>query len=212
MCFDFFKRKSTKNRKAERKMNKFEVRYGNEIDRSILEQVYALDVMCYEKELQGELENLIKRYECNRDTFICVMDGERLAGYINFFPIGEKLHEDLFDDDHREIRDDDIEPEEMAQYTKDGVNNIFIISVVVHPDYRDGETVKLIGRKFAKFIADKQADGYNIGDITGTAVSGGGRKFLSRMGFEPRRELEEGYVLYVCDGENLEELIEDGRE
>ena len=140
------------------------------------------------------------------------MDGDKLAGYINFFPVSEKLHEELFDDDHHEIRDDDIEPEEMAQYTTEGVNNLFIISVVVHPEYRDGETVKLISGNFAKFIADKQKNGFVIGDISGTAVSGGGRKFLSRMGFEPRKKLDDGYELYVCDGENLEELIEDGRD
>ena len=207
MCFNLLRKK-----RVNRKMPEFTVKYGPEIDFDILRQVYALDVMVYEEELQGEFENLRKRYEFNKDTFICVMNGERLAGYINFFPVSEELHEELFDPEHLEIRDDDIEPEEMAQYSTDKVNNLFIISVAVHPDYRDGETVKLISDNFVKFIADKQQKGCVIGDISGAAVSGGGRKFLSRLRFEPRKKLDDGYELYVCDGENLEELIRDGRD
>ncbi|MCR4792840.1 MAG: hypothetical protein K5871_08815 [Lachnospiraceae bacterium] len=40
---------------------------------------------------KGELVNLNNRYQKNKDTFICLMDGDTIAGYINFFPVCDKL-------------------------------------------------------------------------------------------------------------------------
>lgn len=194
------------------KHDKYRVIYGTEMTEQELRKVFDIDLLVYAGELQGIYENMRARFLYNRDTFICVMDGKKMAGYLNVFPVGEALHEELLAPDKTRIRDDDITPAEMAQYSPEKENNLFVISVAVHPEYRGGEVTKLLGRSFAAFIAKKDGEGYRIGDISGAAVSDGGRRFLSRSHFVPTKSLDEGYELYVCSGDNLKELICDGKQ
>ncbi len=184
--------------------------YGTDMTEEHLKMVYEIDKLVYTEELQGEYKNLKARFNGNRDTFICVMVGEELVGYINFFPVGEALREELLDPEHTRIRDDDITPEELASYSKEDDNHIFIISVAVHPNWRGGDVTKLLGKSFARYIAQKHRSGYEISGMSGAVVSGGGRRFLSYMHFVPYKPLEDGYELYVCGGKNIEELIRHG--
>ena len=85
---------------------------GEMFEEDFLENVMAADRVVYESEYQGVLENMVARYRKNRRTFVCVMDGDHLAGYINFFPMTEALYQDIVFDS-QQIRDDDITPEEV---------------------------------------------------------------------------------------------------
>ncbi len=170
-----------------------------------LDGVFALEKIVYDSSLWGKRENLQKRYERNRDSFILVFDGERVVGYINFFPVSKKIDDDHLNYQSSKMWDDDISPEDITDW--EDSNNIFIISVVTHPDYRDGEAVKLISRNFAEFVCKKEAEGKKINSISGAAVSEDGVKFLSRLRAEFYKELDHNYQYYRTDRLNITELI-----
>ncbi|MBE6656244.1 MAG: hypothetical protein E7609_05195 [Ruminococcaceae bacterium] len=175
-----------------------------------IEDVFAIDKDTYSPELCGKIENLYKRYDVCPDSFILVYDGDTLAGYLNVFPISDGLYRQLNAPDFFGMRDDDIEPEEMDAWRKDKPNELFIISVAIIPRYRKGEAIKLIGNGFLDFLRKKDAEGYKIGSIAGSAISAGGEKFLQRFGGKFIKKLEDGYKYYLADGESVGGVIENG--
>ena len=200
----------------------FTVRYGTDAPEGFIKEVYALDKAVYSPSLCGVIENLEKRYNRCKDSFILVYNGDELAAYINLFPVGEKLKQELDDPDKYLLRDDDIDPEEMLDWEENKEHHLFIISAVVRESYRDGEAIKLLGNTLLEFLRRKHEAGYLIGSLSGSAVSEGGANFLKRFraGFvkyvfeneEDKRskenlphEMKDRY--YRCDGENLEELL-----
>ena len=178
--------------------------------RGFIEDVFAIDKSVYSPELCGKIENLYKRYDFCPDSFILVYDGDILAGYLNVFPISDALYAQLNAPDFFGMRDDDIEPSEMDTWRKDKLNHLFIISVAIIPEYRKGETIKLLGNSFLAFLREKDKEGYKLGSIAGSAVSTGGANFLKRMHGSFVKELEDGYKYYLVDTEHARRLIEDG--
>ena len=178
--------------------------------RGFIEDVFAIDKAVYSAELCGKIENLYTRYEFCPDSFILVYDGDVLAGYLNVFPISDALYGQLNAPDFFGMRDDDILPSEMDTWRKDKLNHLFIISVAIIPEYRKGETIKLLGNTFLAFLREKDNAGYKLGSIAGSAVSTGGASFLKRMHGEFVKELEDGYKYYMVDTDHARRLIADG--
>lgn len=180
---------------------------GEEFDESFLPNVMDVDRACYEEEYVGELANMVARYRKNPRTFVCVMDQDQLAGYINFFPVTPGLWEEIVEEGMR-IRDDDITPEELADYSDTEKNYLFIISVAVRPEYRnDRAVVSMLTDGFIDYLNRLQAEKFEIGGIAGTAVSEDGQKFLSSRMFSLYREIEDGNKVYLCEGMYLDKLL-----
>lgn len=102
---------------------------GEEFDVSFLPRIMEVDRACYADEYVGSLDRMEARYRQNPRTFVCVMDPkqDRVAGYINFFPVKPGLWEEIVETGMK-IRDDDIMPEELADYSASEPNHLFIIS------------------------------------------------------------------------------------
>lgn len=175
-----------------------------------LEQVFSIDKLVYSEELCGVIENMHKRYWRCRDTYLLVYDGDRVVGYICFLPIGETLLTQLNDPDDRTMRDDDITPEEMEPWSLAHLNHLFILSVAILPEYRDGQAVRLLSDGLLAFLRDKEAAGYAIGSISGSAVSDGGANFIRRLHGTFVKELDEGYRYFRADRNQVKELLANG--
>lgn len=181
---------------------------GEELGVEFLPKVMDVDRACYVDEYVGELSQMVRRYERNQKTFVCVMEGGELAGYINFFPVKPKLWDEIVETG-MEIRDDDIMPEEIADYSKTEENNLFIISVAIDPKYRkDRAVVKKLTEGFIAYLNHLEEEGYKIGAISATAVSEDGQKFLSSRMFRVYREIHDGNKVYLCEGDSLQKLLE----
>ena len=185
----------------------YQILTGEQMGRDFLPRVMEIDRICYEQEYVGELSKMEARYDRNPRSFVCVMDGEKPAGYINFFPVGEALWEEIVETGMK-IRDDDIRPDEMADYSREKENHLFIISVAVLPEYRkDKEVIVTLSNGFVAYLNQLEAEGFHIGGLAGTAVSEGGKKFLRSRMFRLYREIEDGNQVYLCDGPYLKKLL-----
>lgn len=181
---------------------------GLDFQASFLEKVMELDRLVYSPKYAGELANMVARYEKNPDTFFCIMDkdADRLAGYINFFPCMPSLYQDIVSDCPT-IRDDDITPEEIALYQTEE-NHLFVISIVIHPDYRKTkDAIVALTDGWIAYLNAIQDRGYPITDITATAVSSDGKKCLRNLLFHQLRTLTDGNVVYSCEDKFLEKLL-----
>lgn len=185
----------------------YKILKGEDMGREFLPTIMEIDRICYEQEYVGELSKMEARYDRNPRSFVCVMDGENTAGYINFFPVGETLWDEIVETGMK-IRDDDILPEEMADYSRQKENHLFIISVAVLPEYRkDKQVIITLTRGFIDYLNSLESEGFAISGLAGTAVSEGGQKFLRSRMFRLYREIEDGNKVYLCDGPYLRKLL-----
>lgn len=186
----------------------FKTLTGLDFNTDFLSRVMDLDKLVYSAEYAGELKNMVARYQANRDSFVCIMDEaqDQLAGYINFFPCTKALYEDILYHT-KVIRDDDIRPEEIASYNQEE-NHLFIISIVVHPDYRSTkEAIIALSDAWIKHLNKQMVQGYPITDISAIAVSKDGKKALRNYLFTVERELSDGNTVYLCKDRFLEKLL-----
>jgi hypothetical protein len=160
--------------------------------------------------LCGELRNLVIRYERCPDSFLLIYDGDALAGYLCFFPVGDSLYAQLNDLSDTTMRDDDITPEEMEPWRKDALNHVFILSVAILPAYRGGQAIRLLGDGLLSFLREKEAAGYSIGSVAGSAVSAGGENFLKRLHGVFIKTLDDGYRYHIADRDAIKELLDNG--
>lgn len=190
----------------------YKILTGEQFNEDFLEKVMEIDSECYAGEYVGELANMQTRYRKNQKSFVCVMDQEKLVGYINFFPVIDELWDDIVKTGMY-IRDDDIKPEEVADFCKGEAHNLYILSVAIREEYRNKRenekpVVKILTDAFIAYLNELQNDGYIINAIAGTAVSDGGKKFLRNCMFSERRRLNDGNIVYVCEEEYLEKFLE----
>lgn len=184
----------------------FKILTGTDFDEDFLPRVMDLDRDVYEEKYAGELQNMVDRYRANRDSFVCIFDEaqDRLAGYINFFPCTPQLCESLRTT--TVIRDDDIAANEIAQYVK-GKNHLFVISIAMAREYRNGEAIVALSDAWIAHLNGLVEQGYEIEDITAMAVSSDGRNALRNYMFTVDRKLDDGNIVYVCEGKGLQKLL-----
>lgn len=183
------------------------VRCGEQIGRDYLEKVLELDAIVYEPQYVGELANMQERYDVNPESFVCIIneEDESLVGYINFFPCKDELYRSIrYESDV--IRDDDICGAEIEAYRPEE-NHLFILSVAIHPDYRNSDVVILLTESWIDYLNRIQESGSPVTDILATAVSEDGMKFLRNRMFVQERQLEDGNIVYVCEEAYLDKLL-----
>lgn len=189
----------------------YKILTGENLNEDFLEKIMEVDRECYSGEYVGELANMQARYRANKKSFVCVMDGDRVAGYINFFPVVDELWKDIVETGMY-IRDDDIAAEEVKDFCKGEGHNLYILSVAIREKYRNKgnngkPVVKILTDAFIAYLNELQKEGYLINAIAGTAVSSGGKKFLRNCMFSERRRLNDNNIVYICEDEYLEKLL-----
>lgn len=191
------------------------IKTGLTAPEGFINDVFEIDKITYSPELCGKIENLSKRYERCRESFLLLYDEDKLAGYINFFPVGEKLHSEMINREDLRMRDDDISPEEIEDWNCQNGNNLFILSVALRPEYRkskiyNGEAIILLSNSFLEFLREKNTAGYKITSISGYAISLGGVKFLKRMNASLLKDTVEKYHFFFANTENVSDFLENG--
>jgi len=188
----------------------FEAKTGLTAPADCIEAAYALDRILYSPALCGEIQNMKARFEYCRDSFVFLYNGTELVGYINAFPVCEALHKEMTDKSDLRMRDDDITPDEMMEWTKGASHSLLVLSVVIKPEYQKTEAIVTLSEAFLAFLRDKEQGGYHIEALFGYAVSLSGVKFMKRLRTSFLKRTNEEYSLFYGDEESVGELLEDG--
>lgn len=172
--------------------------HSKNFNKTRLLEVLSLDDTVYDKKYTGTYESVSKRYKSNEEMFIFALDeADKLCGYICFFPISESLKEKI--ENGEKMFDDNIESTDVLQYDKGKVNNIFIISVAVFPQYiGKGIGFNLVKEMF-DFFNSLSNMGYAIGKIYASATSKYGEKLLSKYNFEIMKQYEDNNYLMAYE-------------
>lgn len=180
---------------------KLSIKRSKNIKTDFIKDVMCLDSLAYNEDMQGTYDSISNRFKKNKESYILAYDNKKLIGYICFFPISDELYSEMLISDT--IKDDDISPDDIVSYKEGKKHNIFIISIVIDPSYRDKEAIKLITNEFIKFIKEKNENDYIIDKVLGTTVSDDGFKFATKLNFKIYKTYEKNYKLVMTDNVKL---------
>lgn len=185
----------------------FEVVYSSELNdqelRKIVEDVLELDSQVYSSEFQGTFSSVMNRVLANRDCLIMVRVQDKVVGYICFFPICDELYNEIMSSDN--FYDNDIVGNQIIDYGID--TNLFIISLVISKEYRNGEVIKILNNNFKEWIRKKMISGIEFQHFIAYSISRDGMKWLQQFGFDSIKKITETEVLYIMNKSKIEELL-----
>ncbi len=172
------------------------------IKKDFINEVLKLDALVYDADMQGSYKSVNNRFKKNKDSYLLIMDGTKIVGYICFFPISKALEAKMLEGE--EMQDDNILPDDILEYTEGTSHDLYIISAVIHPDYRDREAIKLLTSEFVNFINEKIKTNFHINKVYATAVSSDGEKILKYLNFKEQKTYQGGYKLYASEKVRLD--------
>jgi len=147
-------------------MNKITIDYkrSNEVGYDFIDEILKIDAAVYEKHLQGTKNSLTARFNANRESYILAFDGEKIIGYICFFPISGELSRKM--QEENKALDDDIEVSDiLPEYPKDIDADVFVISIAISPDYQHKDIGKQLIKDLFRFLFNKNHAGCKIRNI-----------------------------------------------
>ena len=186
-------------------MTKYRVVQTQEFNLEQLTQVYHLDQLVYSEAMAGNINSDSKRFKKVPESFLLLMDSDNIIGYICFFPVTDYFYNGMLSSD--KLYDNNIVPKDMETFEIGNHHHIFIISMVINPNYKGKGLFRMLTKAFKDRIKKYHDNGYYISDISGYAVSGAGEHILKSFGCEIVKEIydeEEGSAkLYIGNFENF---------
>ena len=168
-----------------------------------INQVLEIDSLVYPKELQGTFESVSERFHRNKDSYLLAVNQGIIVGYFCFFPINFELYQNI--NTINSFFDDDIKPDQILPYGD--LNNLFIISTAIHPDWQNGEAIKLLSQGFRSFILNKEKEKLHINSINCYITSESGVRLVKRFGMRKMYNINDLYYFYKSDRKSVENFF-----
>ncbi|MCQ2554758.1 MAG: GNAT family N-acetyltransferase, partial [Clostridia bacterium] len=192
-------------------MEEIEIRYSDRnTSPDVINSILSIEKSVYEPKYCGTFESVKSRYDKFNEMFVLAYDNNKLAGYLCYFPISEKLHDDILDTDS--LHDDDISPDDIVHLDipEADANNsgesrkyhFYLISVAVSPEYHKKGIGKLLMDGLFEKLREFEKVGILTDDILASTVSKDGEKTVKKYGFKKKSNYPEatGYQVYQKNG------------
>lgn len=228
-------------------MDDYHIFYGSDIcDETLsekthkyMEQLMTLDAEAYGEEKGdtclyiGKVDGYIDRFGYvdgklksdygNVDSIVAIEKDNQIIGYINFLLLSDELYQEIINPNiveymqHPENRDDGIKGSQVCQWSTER-NNLFILSIVVGKQYRDGHIIKILTNAFLEYLREKSRT-YPITSITCDTVSNHGetimqmfrcKKILNILPPPKSDKSGQSVVVRICVGDDIRKLLLDG--
>ncbi|MDR0561461.1 MAG: hypothetical protein LBG73_02085 [Spirochaetaceae bacterium] len=164
-------------------------------DEEFIKKILEIDVAVYPLDMQGTMDSVLGRYHANKDEYILLVnDTDEIVGYLCCFPVQESFYKEMIESDR--VFDDNITPDKIVPYIHGQPHYLFLISIAVKPDSRDG-AAKLLAQAFEDFLNDKRKNGFPIIQAASYAMTDKGAAFLDKSNFSCKKNYEMGYKLYI---------------
>jgi len=154
---------------------------------SIFNAIQEIDRSVFDENGLSDIQSDIDRYEAYKDSYIFALDGNKIIGYLCYFPITESFYNSVIKG--IKVYDGDIASSDICNLN-DASNYIFLLSVAILPDYQK----KGISRQFSGILF-KELSNIKIKDMASYAFTVEGEHFLSVFGLKVCKEMKDGIKL-----------------
>lgn len=164
------------------------------------------DIMDIEKDVfkekeRGHYDSIERRFNRNKEMFVLAYDKDKLIGYLCFFPISKRLHDDILNSN--KFFDDNIKEEDVLLFEKE--NYLYLISIALYKKYQGLGIGKMMMDAFFTKVKELKDKGCNVSDILASAVSSQGEMISKKYNFTMFKDLskEYGYKLMYLKGAEI---------
>lgn len=166
-------------------------------EEEIFHEVMDIEAEVYTDDMRGDYQSIqsIKgRFNKYPEMFFLACEDGKIVGYFCFFPICQKLYEEIVHMGY--FRDDDIKPEDIVSI--ETAKHIYIFSVAVYKKYQDTGLADEMMKQFEMFIDKCKEEGSQIENVIATTVTDDGEKFAKKYGFNLHLDRrQEGFKIYL---------------
>ena len=154
---------------------------------AVFDAIQEIDRSVFHENGLADKQSDIDRYEAYKDSYIFALDGDKIVGYLCYFPITEPFYKMVIEG--LQVYDGDIAQSDICDLT-DKDNYLFLLSVAIFPDYQK----KGISKQFSEILF-KEFSTIKIKDMVSYAFTEGGEHFLSVFGLKKIKDMEDGIKL-----------------
>ena len=166
-----------------------------------ISDLIEIDKDLYKDEYLWTVDKQLSLFRKNNNSFVIIGYNNKPVGYINYLSITKEKYDEM--KNANKIIDDFI-PDDILPFTNN--HYLTINSVCVKEEHQNKEVITIITDNFLKNLIELKNNGINILGINGIAVSDGGRKFLTNLGFIETRKLDDGNYLYLIEDNVIETI------
>jgi hypothetical protein len=163
------------------------------IDNNELTRILLLDSLVYPSEQQGDRESIWQRYLSNTNSFTLIKNEDETIGYLCAFPIDRKIYDRIRSGSLPQ--DSTLEPRHILAYESGRSYDLYIISVVIHPDYQGSGALKHLLWGFLEKLESLQRRGVQLERIMAQAISPKGLSLTKSLGFAVIRDNGQGTII-----------------
>jgi GNAT superfamily N-acetyltransferase len=156
--------------------------------KQIFDAVQSIDHTVFHDNGWATEESDIERYEAYKDSYIFVLDGNKIVGYMCYFPITEEFYSRIVHEQH--VYDGDVSPKDVCPVAKNATNYIFVLSVALLPEYQK----KGVSKRMSE-MALNAFSAIRIKDMVSYAYTIEGEHFLNVLGMKAFKEMGDGIKL-----------------
>ena len=140
----------------------------------------ALDATVYDPHYLTEEAAELEQIQANPRSRVVASYSGHVVGYIEYSPLTTAGF-DLFLATRDQVFDLRIAPSLVSPWRSDSPVDIYIASMVVHPDMQSKGISMVLLQGLLRALQSLTCEGYRLGRIGGTAVSVPGKRFLETM-------------------------------
>lgn len=155
---------------------------GEKKYKGLVEKCIELDKLCYQEKYQGEIDKYNYFFDLNPESFIFVLDKNtnNMAGYLLFVPLKGKTYNQLKSGNYIDVSL--IKKEDITSLTN-GINNLYLYSMIVSPAYRGKGLADILVDEFIKKNEVRFNKGIIIDNMLADVINPSAIVYLKGNGF-----------------------------
>ena len=173
------------------------------VNADTLVDIYKIDETVYHSEERSTMNQIMDRFVSNKNGYLLAYSGNKLIGYLSYFPINNRCRDKLLNND--DFMDGCIDSTHILENKLQG-SSVYIISIAVLPEYHGlGLGMTLIKELDKRF--DYLNNIYGCEEFIATAVTDSGARILTNSGFNKLKTKSNNYcVMCKQGGFNVDEI------
>ncbi len=151
----------------------------NIVSSETLLDAYKIDELVYEAEDRSTIEQITERFESKKNDYLLAYCGNKLIGYLSYFPINNECRDNLLNKD--DFMDGRIVSTHILKSKLQG-SSVYIVSVAVLPEYQGLGLGVTLAKELSKRFEYLNYM-YGCEDVIATAINEKGVRVLESSGF-----------------------------
>lgn len=150
------------------------------VNADTLVDIYKIDETVYHSEERSTMNQIMDRFVSNKNGYLLAYSGNKLIGYLSYFPINNRCRDKLLNND--DFMDGCIDSTHILENKLQG-SSIYIISVAVLPEYQGLGLGLALSKELNKRLMYLNYV-YGCEHVIATAINERGIRVLENSGFK----------------------------